>query len=128
MKDILYLYDADGKLCAVQLSSALWKKVEAGVFAAAQSPVESRAAPEPHEAWEEFKLYWDFKYPVCADMLCLHCGTRTQDWEHDPAHPFQLRSAQLGGLLVFRCINCGATVRKKHFTDHTAFEASPPPA
>jgi DNA-directed RNA polymerase subunit RPC12/RpoP len=125
MRDIQYLYDDAGTLCAVQLSPALWAKVEAPVLAACKTPLENNVAPEPLEAWEEFKRHWDFKYPFCADVLCLRCGARTEDWEHDPAHPFPLRNAQLGGLLVFRCANCGATVRKKHFTDHTAFEASP---
>jgi DNA-directed RNA polymerase subunit RPC12/RpoP len=57
---------------------------------------------------------------------CLHCGARCNDWEHDQAHKFTLRTANLGGLLVFRCTACGATVRKKHFKDHMIFEMTPP--
>jgi len=125
MQDILYLYDANSTLCGVQLSPALWELAKPHVFKAqeAQPVVETR---EPLEDWEEFKQYWDFKYPFCAKVECRHCGVRCDDWEHDPAHCFKLRTANLGGLLVFHCTVCGATVRKKHFKDHIVFEMTPP--
>jgi len=125
MQDILYLYSATGTLHGVQLSPALWERVKVPILAmdVAHPVVE---APEPLEAWEEFKQYWDFKYPFCADVECLNCGVRCDDWEHDPAHQFVLRTASFGGLLVFRCTACGAIVRKKHFKDHMVFEATPP--
>ena len=125
MQDILYLYDAKGTLCGVQLSPALWERAQAHILKIqeARSVVE---VPEPLDAWEEFKQYWDFKYPFCANVECLHCGARCDDWEQDPAHQFMLRIANLGGLLVFRCTVCGATIRKKHFKDHMVFEMTPP--
>jgi len=125
MRDILYLYDAKGALCCVQLSPKLWERAKHHVLKAQ----EARAAvetPEPLDAWEEFKTYWDFKYPFCADVECPHCGARCDDWEHDPARRFRLRTASLGGLLVFRCTVCGASIRKKHFKDHMVFEMTPP--
>jgi hypothetical protein len=125
MQDILYLYDAQGALCGVQLSPALWKHAKHHLLKT-QEPHLLVEPPEPLEAWEEFKQYWDFKYPFCADVHCLNCGTRCDDWGHDPAHQFTLRVANLGGLLVFRCSVCGASIRKKHFKDHMVFEMTPP--
>jgi len=125
MQDIVYLYDASGKLHGVQLSADLWERAKSHIFnLQASRPV--MEAPEPLDAWEEFKQYWDFAYPFCAKVECLHCGARCDDWEHDPARRFMLRTANLGGLLVFRCGTCDATIRKKHFKDHMVFEMTPP--
>ena len=124
MQDILYLYDANGTLCAVQLSPALWERAKAHVLDNGENlPVVN--APEPLEDWEVFKQYWDFKYPFCANVECLHCGACCDDWAHDPERRFRLLNANLGGLLVFRCAACGAVVRKKHFKDHIVFEMTP---
>jgi len=125
MQDILYLHDAKGTLYGVQLSLALWERAKAHILKVQEASVVVNA-PEPFDAWEEFKQYWDFKYPFCANVECLHCGARCDDWEHDPAHQFRLRTANLGGLLVFRCAACGASIRKKHFKDHMVFEITPP--
>ncbi|MDR0239336.1 MAG: hypothetical protein LBI88_03770 [Deltaproteobacteria bacterium] len=125
MQDIVYLYDAKGTLIGVQLSPALWECAKPHILAV-QKPLSVVETPEPFDAWEEFKQYWDFKYPICANVECLHCGTRCEDWEHDPARQFRLRTATLGGLLVFRCTVCGASIRKKHFKYHMVFEMTPP--
>jgi len=125
MQDIVYLYDAKGSLCGVQLAPALWERVKFHILKdqESESIVE---APEPLDAWEEFKQYWNFKYPFCAKVECLHCGVRCDNWELDPSRLFTLRTANFGGLLVFRCTACGATIRKKHFKDHMVFEMTPP--
>jgi len=125
MQDILYLYDAKGTLYGVQLSLELWERTKIHILKV-QEPQAGVEAPEPFDAWEEFKQYWDFKYPFCANVECLNCGARCDDWEHDPARQFRLRTANLGGLLVFRCTVCGAGIRKKHFKDHMVFEMTPP--
>ncbi len=126
MQDITYLYDAEGKLCAVQISPSLWRIVEAPTLKAAQRVAAPPERPEPLEDWEEFKQYWDFQYPFNAEVECKHCGARSENWTDDPERPFLLRNAHLGGLLVFRCTKCGAGVRKKHFKDHFVYEVSPP--
>ena len=125
MQDIMYLYDVNGTLCCVQLSPALWERAKPHVLID-RPPPPTAQAPEPLKDWEEFKLYWDFKYPFCANVECLHCGVSCDDWEHDPQRRFRLLTASLGGLLVFRCASCGASVRKKHFKDHMVFEMTPP--
>jgi len=126
MQDILYLYDAKGALCGVQLSPALWESAKSHILNNAQTSRPSVEIPEPLDAWEEFKRYWDFKYPFCANVECAHCGAHCEDWEHDPGRRFKLCNANFGGLLVFRCLACGASIRKKHFKDHMVFEMTPP--
>jgi hypothetical protein len=108
----------------VQLAPALWERVKPHILDPAPRP--DVEASEPLEAWEEFKLYWDFKYPFCANVECPNCGASCDDWEHDPARRFTLRTANFGGLLVFLCTACGASIRKKHFKDHMVFEMTPP--
>ena len=125
MQDIMYLYDANGTLNCVQLSPTLWERVKSHILNL-QEPQPVADMPEPLVAWEEFKQYWDFKYPFCANVECANCGARCNDWEHDPARQFKLCNASFGGLLVFRCALCGASIRKKHFKDHMVFEMTPP--
>jgi hypothetical protein len=125
MQDILYLYDVTGALRGVQLSPALWERAKSHILKLQEAqPVAE--IPAPLEEWEAFKQYWDFRYPFCSNVECAHCGASCDDWEHDPARGFILRTANLGGLLVFRCAACGASIRKKHFKDHMVFEMTPP--
>ncbi len=123
----LPLYDKSGTLYAVMLSADLWARNRhrlEPLINGMLEEMEPTVRPEPLHEWEDFKAYWDFKYPVCADVECGNCKTRTEDWLADPAKSFNLKSAQLSGLVVFRCNTCGATVRKKHFKDHMCFEFS----
>ena len=124
---IFYVTDAAGNPVAVQLALPLWQAVRKHVQDAERrmhddDPLER---PEPMAAFQQFLDYWDFKYPYSPDVQCLHCGASTADWRNDPAHPFHLTNANLGGLLVFRCKACGSTVRRKHFRDHSVFEVTP---
>lgn len=121
----LPLYDKDGNLYAVMLGSELWRRFRSKlepqirIMLEEMEPVEK---PEPLHEWEELKTYWDFKYPISAEVECGNCGAKTEDWEHDPAKPFRLKGANFGGLAVFSCKACGAIVRKKHFKDHVCYE------
>jgi hypothetical protein len=121
------LYDARGDLYSVMLSAALWERghhrLEATIHSILEV-MEPSVRPEPLAEWEDFKTYWDFQYPACMKVVCGNCKTQTENWLSDPAKPFRLKSAQLGGLVVFHCNTCGATVRKKHFKDHICFEFS----
>ena len=65
--------------------------------------------------FERLLQFWDFRYPYSPEVTCPRCGAHTADWRNDPAHPFHLTTANLGGLLVFRCKSCQSTVRQKHF-------------
>ncbi len=123
---ILYIVTKNGHCQAVQLSMDLWSKVENHVMAVAASMHQEEdafAKPEPIDALNELKEYWDFTYPFEAHVHCDACGLSTDDFENDPKHPFHLTNANIGGLLVFRC-KCGATVRKKHFHKKVVFECS----
>ncbi|MDL2316262.1 hypothetical protein LJC59_04200 [Desulfovibrio sp. OttesenSCG-928-A18] len=124
---ILPLYDSKGALHSIMLSAELWNRYGyrlEPLLRRILEDMEPKEREEPLQDWEDFKAYWDFKYPICADVECGNCGARTEDWTQDPAKPFRLKSAQLGGLAVFSCRACGATVRKKHFKDHICFEYS----
>ncbi len=124
----LSLFDSKGTLHGVMLSAELWQKgkhqLEPIIEALLGSP-KTTELPEPLEDWQSFLQFWDFKYPVNTAVTCKACGATTDNWENDPSKPFRLKSAQLGGLVVFACKNCGATVRKKHFKDHMCFEVTP---
>lgn len=126
---IFYLTDASGQLHAVQLSAALWKKVEHLIEPFLKdSPIPKLAAetPEPLESFAEFLQFWDFVYPYSPAVSCPHCGQSAEDWRSEPGHPFVLVNANLGGLLVFHCKNCQTTIRQKHFRDHVALEHNTP--
>lgn len=127
-KHFMPLYDNEGQLQAVMLSAEFWSRyrhvLEARINSCLQE-MEPRIREEPMQEWETFKQYWDFKYPYCADVKCLKCGARSNDWLNDPDKPFLFKSADLGGLAVFVCKSCGSTIRKKHFKDHICFEVSP---
>lgn len=125
---IHYLVDAKGEVNAVQLSTKLWSLVQKEVMAAQRrlmGPEDPFSKPQPMDALEELKTYWDFKYPYDPHVQCKGCGAQSSDWEEDPQHPFHLVNANFGGLLVFRCRQCGGTVRKKHFREHVVFEFTP---
>lgn len=123
----IQLFDKNGNLYSVMLSAELWNKFRFKldpVIRGMLEEMEPTVRAEPLEEWEDFKKYWDFKYPYEATVKCGNCGAASEDWANDPFKPFRLKSAQLGGLAVFECTHCGATVRKKHFKDHICFEFS----
>lgn len=123
----LPLFDEKGNLYAVMLSAELWNKGKnrfEPLIRNLLGSLQPDVREEPLHEWDELVKYWDFRYPVCADVQCGNCGAKTDDWLNDPAKPFRLKSAQWAGLAVFSCAACGATVRKKHFKDHYCFEFS----
>ena len=104
-KHLLYLTDRQGNLEGVQLSAALWSHCEAAVVKAlkAMEPPLEHLNDEPVADFERLLQFWDFRYPYSPEVTCPHCGAHTADWRNDPAHPFHLTTANLGGLLLFRC-------------------------
>lgn len=127
-KHILYVVNAEGQCQSVQLSVALWERVEKQVKVTLRrmtEDVDPFAKPEPLAALAELKAYWDFTYPYEPSLHCEICKMQTDDWENDPQHPFHLVNANLGGLLVFRCKKCFATVRKKNFHRKSVIECTP---
>ena len=125
---LLYLTDARNHVLAVQIPWDIWRKIEPLARPALDALMEgvSEEPAEPLAAFEEFLRYWDFRYFYSPAVHCPHCGAATQDWREDPAHPFRQSNANLGGLLVFHCRACGATIRQKHFHDHVTVEHTAP--
>ena len=129
MQDILYLVDDKGTIQSVQLSAALWKKVESLVTpflasSSTDSPKELVQKQGPLNDFHTLLQFWDFSYPYTPSVSCPVCGAKTEDWIEDKEHKFILTNANLGGLLVFHCKQCGTTIRQKHFKDHIAYEHS----
>ena len=119
---IWYVKDAQDNICGVQLSASLWELARPGVEKALAHLLPPEESAEPLDDFRQFLEYWDFKYPYDPAVRCPHCGAETSDWRTDPEHPFHLTTANLGGLLVFRCVRCRTTIRQKHFRDHRALE------
>lgn len=119
--EIAYLYDAAGNLLAVQISPALWQCLQAFAEAAPPAP----QAEDDLAAFHEFLDAWNFRYAYDPAVRCPACNAQTSDWRNDAGRPFILKNANIGGLLVFACRNCGATVRQKFFKTHMACEHTP---
>lgn len=120
--DISYIVTDKGDILSVVVPYDLWQRLEPEakkLLAASEKPA---LRPEPMADFETLMEYWDFRYPYSPAVTCPACGKSTDDWRNDPEHPFWLKNATLGGLLVFHCQHCGASVRQKHFTDHVAVE------
>lgn len=125
-EQLLRLYDAGGNLLCVQIAPSLWQKIEPAVERLLGDASPKQRLEDDLGAFGEFLKFWDFKYPYEPAVDCPHCHASTSDWRNDPARPFRLANANIGGLLVFHCENCGATVRQKYFRDHKAVEYSLP--
>ncbi len=118
--DIFYLHDSQGNLMAVQISASLWQKLEPYV----DKPQDMAEQPHDLAGFAGLMEVWNFRYPYVPSVECPHCHASTEDWQKDAK--FLLANANIGGLLVFRCRACGATIRQKFFKDHMACEFTPP--
>ncbi len=121
------LFDKDGNLIVALLTAEAWTEVREQVMGAlgvAEAPVEPVIA-EPLADWEILKEYWDFQYPVDVDVACEHCGNTTDDWTADDPRLFRVSSANLAGLVAFKCMKCNAKVTKRHFKDEILTECTP---
>ncbi len=123
------LYDKDGELIGALLSAEAWKHVRSDVLKACGlediAPAKQEVS-EPISDWETLKQYWDYKYPVDMDVHCEQCGSSTQDWSADEPRKFYLSSANLAGLVSFKCVECASRVVKKHFDNEIIVECTPP--
>ena len=121
------LFDKDGNPIGALLSAEAWAAVKTDVLAKlgladTSAPPEK---PEPVADWETLQQYWDFPYPVDTDVTCSCCGNATDDWAADDPRKFRLTSANLAGLVSFKCMQCQAKVVKKHFKDTISTECTP---
>lgn len=121
------LYDKDGNLIGALLSAEAWNHVRADVLKLCgleeKAPVVE--VKEPISDWDTLQQYWDFSYPVDTDVHCELCGNSTDDWAADEPRRFYLTSANLAGLVAFKCVQCQAKVTKKHFKDEIVTECTP---
>ena len=121
------LFDKDGNLVGALISAEAWTAIRDQVMSALG--IETQRAeperPEPLADWETLKQYWDFPYPVDTDVHCHVCGAETEDWAADEPRRFRLSSANLAGLVAFKCMNCQAKVIKRHFKDKITSETTP---
>ena len=125
-EEIQYVTDKVGNIVAVQIPFSLWERLKGALPDKAPTDASTAAdASEPLDGFADFLRYWDFRYPYDPAVSCPHCCVHVADWRDAPGHPFRLANANLGGLLVFRCTSCGATIRQKHFRDHVALESTP---
>ncbi|WP_319469924.1 hypothetical protein [uncultured Pseudodesulfovibrio sp.] len=121
------LYDKDGNLIGALLSAEAWTAARTVVLdhlGIVEEPQVKELA-EPTQDWETLKEYWDFQYPVDTDVQCEHCGNATEDWAADEPRKFRLTSANLAGLVSFKCENCQSKIVKKHFKDEIKTECTP---
>ncbi len=118
----------DGKTFAYVLSRELWNEVKYDLRSGEKELFfkHGGVADEDLEDFREFLMHWDCDYDYSGKVHCLGCGTDTEDWRTDPGHPFVLSNANTGGLLVFQCSHCGATIRLKHFRDEVVCEHTMP--
>lgn len=121
------LHTADGTPLGVFIPQALWEKLKDEMAACLERlcPSERPCRPEPMEDWNMLKTYWDFRYPVSAEVVCDVCGAQSTDWENDAPRKFLLKAANLGGLARFECQACKAMITKRHFKDHMEFSCIP---
>lgn len=119
MKDsVIKMYDVTGNFMGVFVPAAQWAEIEK-LFQ------ETRDNPESEDDLSGFKELlesWTYSYPYDPAVSCPVCGTESKDWRSDPSRPFRLNAANIGGLLVFHCNNCGATIRHKYFRRHMSRE------
>jgi hypothetical protein len=121
------LFDKDGNLIGALLTAEAWNEVRDQVLNTLglyEAPAEPEK-PEPMADWEMLTQYWDFPYPVDMDLACENCGSHTENWSEDDPRLFRLTSANLAGLVAFKCMKCQAKVVKKHFKDEIVTECTP---
>lgn len=121
------LFDKDGNLIGALLSAEAWTAVKNQVYTSLglSEHIVEKEMPEPVADWETLKEYWDYPYPVDYDVACENCGNTTEDWSADEPRLFRLTSANLAGLVSFKCMKCRAKVVKRHFNDTVKSECTP---
>ncbi len=128
-KPVMFLFDKDENFEGVLVSAELWEKIEPIVapYLDGNAPVctEEPEIPEPMDGWETLVSYWDFPYPVNYEVVCEACGNATSHWQEDSPRKFRLMSANIAGLVNFRCNTCKAKVTKKHFKDGIETSTTP---
>lgn len=118
---ILKIHDSHGNLSGVMVPTDIWAEIENSLV---KSIAKNSEVREDLSGFNDLMQAWNFRYPYDPAVQCPKCGNQTPDWREDDPRVFMLVSGSLGGLLVFHCNKCGATVRHKYFKDHMAVEAS----
>lgn len=116
------VYDANGKMTAVIIPADIWAEIEEAI---SEKHLLKSQQQEDISGFNELMQAWNFRYPYDPAVNCPQCGRGTKDWRKKDDGYFFLVSASFGGLLVFKCQNCGTTIRHKYFKDHMTVESSP---
>ena len=116
---VLKIFDASGNFIGVFIPAEQWEKI---------SGAAPPNAPDEHShdlaGFNELMESWTFSYPYDPSVICPVCGNASTDWREDADMPFILSSANMGGLLVFRCNKCDATIRHKYYKNKVVKEHS----
>ena len=122
--DIQKLFDTDGNFIGVFIPTTLWQKI-ATIIETQYLQKEEQQSVEPIADWEILCKHWDFQYPIDKSIRCNLCNNATTDWQSDKPRKFQLLTANLGGLVCWRCQNCQSRVSKYHFKDKITLTCEP---
>lgn len=120
---IMKVYDSQGNMSGVLVPADIWAEIEAKLGPNREN---QEARKEDLSGFDELMQAWNFRYPYDPGVECPNCASSTPDWRLDAPRLFDLVTANFGGLLVFHCKKCGATVRHKYFKDHMTVESSLP--
>lgn len=121
--EILYLYDTTGRLICVQVPALLWQKLQPACQKLLDQAEKDAQTGHRLEEFADFMSAWNFPYEYKPEVNCPGCGYHTCNWQN--GDDFRLHSANIGGILVFKCLKCGSTIRQKYFKTHMALEFTP---
>lgn len=118
--EITRLFDANKNFIGVFIPAEVWIELEKSL----KKPeyIGRNSSDTALAEFEKFIKSWDFPYKYDPSVECANCRAFSTDWRR--TQDFKLHNANIGGLLVFHCNHCGATIRQKHFKDHRCTECS----
>lgn len=119
-------YDANGELLEVRIPAEEWRKIERLIAKfQVSSPAPLQASGSAMDEFARFMDAWDYRYEYDPGVKCPVCSAETADWRAGAERPFALKTASLGGTLIFMCARCGSIIRHKYFRYNFETEVDP---